>query len=200
MAWVVSQEFARMAEGSGRYRVTFDAQHSSGLVRPDYIDWPQRIANSLRLHRFDAVLLTFGTNDAERLPWQGALVDPNTTGWNAAYRVRVDAVLQLARGDDRRVFWVGLPVMRAPAFSARIRGFNQVFREAVGASPRSVYVDTWRMFVDPTDAYTAWMPLDTPTPQLVRATDGIHYTRLGARHLARHLLSLLDRTYYPSPR
>lgn len=196
MAWVVSQEFARLARRTGRYQVTYDAHHSSGLVRPDYIDWPERVRNALSVRRFDAVLLTFGTNDAERLRWQGELVSPSTPPWNEAYRARVDAMLRLALGEDRHVFWIGLPVMRLPSFSERVRGFNQIFRDATTVSERAVFVDTWQLFGGPDGRYSAWMDLDSGRSQLVRETDGIHYTRLGARLLAERLIDLLDRTYF----
>jgi hypothetical protein len=196
MAWVVSQEFARLARRTGRYQVTYDAHHSSGLVRPDYIDWPERVRNALSVRRFDAVLLTFGTNDAERLRWQGELVSPSTPPWNEAYRARVDAMLRLALGEDRHVFWIGLPVMRLPSFSERVRGFNQIFRDATTVSERAVFVDTWQLFGGPEGRYSAWMDLDSGRSQLVRETDGIHYTRLGARLLAERMIGLLDRTYF----
>jgi hypothetical protein len=70
---------------------------SSGLLRPEFFDWPAYLASEMALHDPQIVVFMVGANDA----YVGMPLD--------TYRTRVAAVMDQLSG--RRLIWVGQPNM-----------------------------------------------------------------------------------------
>ncbi len=189
MAQVFGYQLARLGRRTGRAQVYFDAQASSGLTQPEIINWPERIQRTLAHRRAAAIVLVFGTNDALSLPWRGVTYGVSHPEWRLAYRQRVDAILRVALSAQVPVYWVGMPIMRSATFSQKMQVQNDIYREATSQMPGSVFIDSWAQFTDGQGQYAAYLPDSTGRSVLVRETDGIHYTHLGAQRLA---ITVLD--------
>jgi len=158
---------------------------SSGLVRTDFFDWRQGARDLLAANeKLTHAIVLIGSNDRQpiRDP-SGTVLDPLSEPWRAAYSARIDEIARLFAERRVRLTWVGLPIMEGQRMAADSMVLNELFR--AGARRNSLpFVDLWESFADANNRYTPTGPdLNGDTVRL-RAGDGVHFTRLGARKAA----------------
>src|SRR5439155_20628171 len=117
--------------------------------------------------------------------------------WAEAYGKEVDEAISLLKSKGVPVFWVGLP----PAKNIRAAdiGFlNDVFR---GRSEKGGigYIDVWDAFVDEDGDFSMRGPDVNGQTRLLRAADGLNFTKAGARKLALYLEREIGRTVLHAP-
>jgi len=84
------------------------------------------------------------------------------------------------------VLWVGLPALRGTRATAEIAYLNELYRghaEKAGI----IYVDVWDGFVDESGSFVPRGPDFEGQTRLLRAGDGVHFTKAGARKLAHYV-------------
>src|SRR5690606_25986036 len=84
------------------------------------------------------------------------------------------------------VFWVGLPSVRGTKSTGDMLYLNDLFRtraEKAGVT----YIDVWDGFVDDNGRYVVQGPDVDGQVRRVRGSDGVHFTKAGARKLAHYL-------------
>lgn len=187
-----------LAEGTGVAAAERALGYSSGLSRPDFFDWPARLAELLDEHRPEVVVVSVGANDAQGIQTPSGPASFGTEAWVAEYRGRVAATMDLLAAEDRIVYWLGEPVMRSSTFDARMALITSIFREEAAGRAQIRFVDTRPTFASEDGGYAAYLPDASGTPVLVRRDDGIHLTPAGARRLATQLLDTL-RADWPLP-
>jgi uncharacterized protein len=167
-------------------RIDSRARADTGLVNAEARNWPVYAAEVAASGEVkpDLVLIMIGVNDNQRLrgPDGGAL-DILGDDWRTEYARRVDGLVQPFRDRNIPVIWVGLPVMKNARLSGALLAINGLFQERVERLDGS-YFDLWEKFTDIAGGYTATGPdVDGETIRL-RAGDGVHFTKGGARKLA----------------
>ena len=165
-------------------RMLKKGRDSSGLVRDDYYDWPKalrEIANGTE--RVDAVLVMMGSNDRQQLRDETGVHEPRSERWREIYAKRIDDIVAIARDKKLPLIWVGLPVMRAERFSADMLAFNEIFRARLQQAGVT-YVDVWEAFSSDSGEYSATGPDVSGDVVRLRTSDGVHFTKAGARKLA----------------
>jgi len=154
------------------------------LSRPDFYDWPRRLAYVSRVLQPDVAVAFFGANDAQAVDFNGRVLGSESSAWDALYAQRVGQAMDtLLRGGATRVYWVGLPIMGSTAFSRAVRVLDTIYRREAAARPGVVFVDTWSMFATPRGAYSAYLRDAHGELQLMRQSDGVHMTLAGAARL-----------------
>ena len=94
------------------------------------------------------------------------------------------------------VFWVGLPSIRGPKSTSDMQYLNDLYRaraEKAGIS----YIDVWDGFVDDSGRFIPQGPDFEGQIRRLRAGDGVHFTRAGARKLAHYLEREIRRVMAP---
>jgi hypothetical protein len=118
--------------------------------------------------------------------------------WAEAYGKEVHELISLLKSKSVPVFWVGLP----PAKNIRAAdvGFlNDLFREYAEKDGIG-YIDVWGAFVDEDGDFTMRGPDVNGQTRLLRADDGLNFTKPGARKLALNLEREISRTVlHPAP-
>lgn len=164
---------------------------ATGLVRPDYFDWQKKTRELLDKRPRDLVIAQFGGNDAQPITARGhaplAFASPE---WDAELGRRVSALVSLVRSRGARFVMLGMPMMKNPRFSRRIEHVNGVIRASVEASGGS-YLPLWELSGQG-GAYSNAIELDGAA-ELLRQSDGVHFTRPGAIYMARKTSELLER-------
>ncbi len=160
------------------------ARENTGIVRDDYFDWVKGARDSLAgAGKVDIAIMMIGSNDRQPLRDGAATVDLHQPRWKDIYGDRVEAIAKTFR--DRKIpfVWVGLPAMKSDRFSADMSYINDIYRDRAG-KVGAVFVDTWEDFLDDRGLYAAYGPDLNGVFQKLRAGDGVHFTRPGARKLA----------------
>ncbi|MEZ4482491.1 MAG: DUF459 domain-containing protein [Dehalococcoidia bacterium] len=178
---------ARMASETGLVAAAYDAELSSGLTRPDFFDWPAHFAEIATASQPEVFVILLGANDAQAIrAADGTVYQPETAGWIAEYRNRVQRVMTTLDAPGRVVIWVGLPIMETEGFSRRMAVQNEIYREEAARRKHVEYFDAWDLLGED-GRYSAFLDVEG-TQQAVRTTDGVHLTKAGAELLARAVL------------
>jgi len=106
--------------------------------------------------------------------------------WEKVYVRRIDRTIAALKSKGVPVFWVGLPAVRGTRSTADVVYLNDLFR-ARAERAGIVYVDVWDGFVKESGRYSSFGPdLEGQTRRL-RSSDGVFFTRHGARKLAHYV-------------
>ena len=160
---------------------------ASGLSRPDFFDWVDAARRQIEFRHPELVVVILGGNDGQDLVparWHKKRVRWDTPAWQAGYRERVDALLDVLVGPDRRVLWLGLPPTQTVKFERKLALIRRIQREAVEArAPAATYLDLAPLLQDEGGALARSVQHRGKTLPM-RAKDGIHFTMEGSRFLA----------------
>jgi len=167
------------------------AKSSTGLARPDFYDWPGEAGKLYEAVAPRATVCMFGGNDGQGLH-MGRKASPkwirwHEEGWSEEYGRRVMEFADAVAPASEHVFWVGMPVMRASKLRSRMERMNEIFRAKMDDRPGGHFIDTWSLLADAKGNYAELLNVDGKKLR-VRAGDGIHYTRTGAKVLAAHIV------------
>src|SRR5262245_16080417 len=112
--------------------------------------------------------------------------------WERAYIKRIDATIAALKSVGVPVIWVGLPSQRGTSASADSSYLNELYRsEAEKAG--IVYVDVWDGFVDEDGRFSPQGPDYLGQTRRLRTSDGVYFTKFGARKLAHYVEREIER-------
>jgi hypothetical protein len=191
MAQVFGSSLVNLAEGTGLMEATLDYHVSTGLSRPDFYDWPQRLIDQLVNLEPDAVVILFGANDGQDVMYQGKVLKVGSRAWQDVYATRVERAMRILSRGGRRVYWVGNPIMRDKGYRERIAMMNRIYAEQAEEFPGVVFVSTWKTMADEQGSYAESLRDAEGRPKLVRHSDGIHLTRVGGDRMAGAVLDVI---------
>jgi hypothetical protein len=77
------------------------------------------------------------------------------------------------------------------SLAATIPSINRVFQEQAATRPWVLYVDTWSLTSWSDGTYAQYLPDQAGIEQMVRYSDGIHFTGAGGSRLALGILAAL---------
>lgn len=183
---------ATRLEATGRAVVDVDVRYSSGLTRPDFLDWDAHARERLAVLDPHVVLFSVGANDSQPLVVDGVRNEPGTGTFAEVYRARTRALMTLLADDGRRVLWIGLPAMRHDDYDARMAFLNAIHEEEAAKVSRVAYVPTRELFTDEQGRYADRLAAADGTVEVMRGADGIHLSSAGADRLAAHLVAWLE--------
>ncbi len=106
--------------------------------------------------------------------------------WEEAYGKRVDDMIAALKSSGAAVVWVGLPAIRGTRSTAEASYLNEIYR-ARAEKAGIFFVDVWDGFVDEQGRFMASGPDVEGQNRRLRAGDGVHYTKAGARKLAHYV-------------
>ncbi len=94
------------------------------------------------------------------------------------------------------VFWVGLPSIRGPKSTTDMQFLNDLYRARAEKAVIS-YIDVWDGFVDESGRFNLQGADFEGQIRRLRASDGVHFTKAGARKLAHYLEREIRRVTLP---
>ena len=120
----------------------------------------------------------------------------HTDEWAATYSKRIDVTIAALKSAGVPVFWVGLPSIRGPKSTGDMQYLNDLYRARAEKAAVS-YIDVWDGFVDDSGRFTVQGPDFEGQIRQLRAGDGVHFTKAGARKLAHYLEREIRRVSAP---
>ncbi len=177
-----------------------DGKIGTGLDRPDIFNWFLEIRSELKALHPNAVVLGFGGNDDKQymtgLPAGVTITEFNDPAWRREYARRVGGLIDLVNRAGAYVVWVGLPITRDPAQTARFDAINGVVAQEIDKRPGgAVYLDTYSLLAAPNGGFAQYLTTLSGEVQDVRAPDGVHFSPAGAAIVARQVLKDLNEAY-----
>ncbi|PTL77214.1 DUF459 domain-containing protein [Vitiosangium sp. GDMCC 1.1324] len=163
------------------------AKSSTGLARPDFFDWMAVGREEIERHQPDVVVIIMGGNDGQGLTDDKgkAKVQWGASGWEAAYRQRVEDFLHVLAAPGRKILWVELPVTGLKNFERKLGVIRRVLREAVSAHEAATHLDTRPFFTDAKGALLREARVEGfRKPMRLRMDDGVHFTLAGGMYFA----------------
>ena len=173
---------------SGVVQPVLDARGSSGLLSPEFVNWPKRGGEDMSSYNPEVTVFVVGANDAKTLQ-DGAERDAD---WRTRYSALVEEMLTVIGGNGRAVYWIGAPVMADAAYTERVKRVNEVFQEVAAKHPDVTYVDAYSVFSAPDGTFASMLPVPGGRTARVRGGDGIHLTPEGGDLLAEAVFERLD--------
>jgi uncharacterized protein len=168
------------------------ARDSSGLVRDDFYDWIKAAkdlaAEKSDKNHIDYVVMHIGINDIQSIKDGADSLDPLTDRWREIYGKRVEAIVEPFRQAHIPMLWLGLPPMHNDKYSDQISKLNEIVKEHAEKAGAK-YIDIWNAFADENGAYSAFGPDVNGQTVRLRISDGVYYTKAGARKAAQFLES-----------
>jgi uncharacterized protein len=118
--------------------------------------------------------------------------------WELAYIKRIDATIAALKSAGVPVIWVGLPSQRGTNASADSAYLNELYRSQAEKAG-IVYVDVWDGFVDEDGKFSPQGPDYLGQTRRLRTSDGVYFTKFGARKLAHYVEREIDRSLQRVP-
>lgn len=170
-------------------RVVSDAHISTGISKPEMLDWIAHARSSARTVKPDVTVMFIGANDGFNLPRPGGAVAACCSGpWVDAYAARVKTMMRsYLRSGRGRVYWLLLPTPRGATFRRVFSGVNAAIVQAA----RSFDATEVRLL----DLRRTFTPGGRFRPRY-RQGDGVHLNRSGASIAANVILRALRRDGY----
>lgn len=161
-------------------RVLRQGRISTGLSRLDYFDWIGEMRKIERSYQPDLVVVMVGDNDNQSLqsPDGKIVAEIGSFEWPGGYEARVEEFTRIAVDGGAHVTWVGLPIVQRKERWQVMQRQNDIFEKVVDPVPNAIYVDTWNRFATRDGQYTPFY-WEGGQAELVRATDGFHFTPRG---------------------
>ena len=180
----ISGGLGRLLQHDPRVRITADVRVSTGLARPDVLDWPTHLDQQLPAIGAEVVLLSFGGNDDQDMQSpEGVHLVYLTPEWQAEYARRVALAMDVAAQGDRTVIWLGLPAEEPDRLNGAKDVMNAIAREQADLRPRVAYLDVGAVLT-PTGAYSDVVVNPDGSTTRVREADGVHLSVAGGDVLA----------------
>jgi len=195
MAQVFGSSLENLAEDTHLIKAKLDYKVSSGLSRPDFFDWPQRLIDQLVEYDPDATAVLFGANDGQNVRYQGKVLEVGSPAWQAAYQTRVGRAMRILTRGGRRVYWVGDPIMRNAGYRGRIAMMDRIYEAEAARHPGVTFIDTWRLMANGKGSYAEYLHDRNGDLVLMRAPDGIHLTRAGGDRMAQSVLDVIEKDW-----
>jgi hypothetical protein len=178
-----------MLQKSIVFKPTLYYKESSGIARWDFFDWGKKMASVMATARPAAVAIMMGTNDTQSISSSGSgWTAYGTSAWKSRYARRVGKMMQaMLDGGARRIYWVGMPIMKESWRNSRMRLINSIVQEQAAAHPGAEYIDIWPLFTTSSGAFD---------PQW-RGPDGVHFTVAGQDRLAQAVYAVIKKQWAP---
>jgi lysophospholipase L1-like esterase len=118
--------------------------------------------------------------------------------WVELYSKRIDDTIAALKSRGVPVFWVGLPALRGQRSTSEMVYLNELYRvraEKAGI----VFIDVWDGFVDESGRFALQGPDLEGQIRRLRTSDGVHFTKAGARKLAHYVEREIKRAALRGP-
>jgi lysophospholipase L1-like esterase len=191
--------FERWGDGTGAVSTFLDNRGSSGLVRPDFLNWPRRLAADIAADDPHVVVFMLGANDDQGLVIGGVARHAEDPLWQEEYRRRVAVIMRLATRGGRLLVWVGMPPMRPSEYGRAIATIDRIAASEARLHPGVSYVDPAESVGTSEGGFAATLPDRSGRQVAMRAPDGIHLSAAGADRVAGQVVGALG-ALLPLPR
>jgi uncharacterized protein len=192
----LGEQMERVLSGAAGIDFARDGTRSSGLTRPELVDWPAHLRDLVARGIPDVVVIMLGANDVMPVEGpDGGRVYFESPNWPTAYAAKAKELITICRQANPQVaiYWVGIPSMGEASLASGAIQVNATVSALCAATPGCRFIDTKTAFSDPAGRFSRHAR-DAATGDLlaIRAGDNVHMTDGGAKLLAGVVLRTLS--------
>ncbi|MCB1550148.1 MAG: DUF459 domain-containing protein [Hyphomicrobiaceae bacterium] len=179
----------RTVQRDKRYKIYRGAKNSVGFTGSDLTDMIDRAFAKGPVH---ALVMMIGANDRRSFfigSRSHALL--GTPKWVELYRGRIERFMDHAARRKVPLVWILLPVMREDDANVDARRVNDIVTAAAHSRPLVLLLPTWELTADAKGRYTAHFKDRDGKMQLMRMSDGVHFTAPAYELIADRVLARL---------
>ncbi len=192
MQFGVGTELEKFLKQSPHIQVKRFGKHSTGLVRRKYFNWFSKIFQLCSSFKPDLVVAQFGGNDVQSFV-DRERIHFGSPKWREEYYNRVREITRIVGYFGAKMVFMGMPIMRDPKFRKNISMVNDITRQAA-EKDGAFYLSIWEHSSTQHGEYQSIVS-HNGRRGLFRNRDGVHFSKLGARYIARHLAQDLNALY-----
>ncbi len=167
------------------------AKVSTGLSNQTFFNWPENLKKLLKQHDPQVTIVFMGANDPQHLKVNKKWFGVDTEGWRKIYSLRTLNFLELATANNRKVVWIGLPMMLKEPYAKRIKVINKVYKDVNAFYSGAAFVDTEMLLTDK-GKYISFITGKNNKTIRLRQKDNIHLTFAGGRMITEHMIPTFD--------
>jgi hypothetical protein len=183
---------SRMAEPEPRFEIVNRFQEVSGIARSEVYDWAESLPKIMEGKEFNAVIILLGANDRQAIRSGDFRLVFNTPEWVAAYKAKIDSLLDVLNAAGVKVFWVSIPPMGDAKYEADMQVLAALQKQEA-QSKGAVYVDLHAAFLGADGTYTDKGPDDTGEIRKLRSRDGVTFFKQGNNRFGQLVLAEIKR-------
>lgn len=116
----------------------------------------------------------------------GGLHEFRDERWVELYTKKIEEMIAALKGKGVPVLWVGPPAVRGPKATSDMLFLDSLYRDVAGKAGIT-YVDVWDGFVDEAGRFAQQGPDFEGQIRRLRTSDGVFFTKAGARKLAHYV-------------
>jgi hypothetical protein len=116
----------------------------------------------------------------------GGLYEFRDERWVELYAKKIEELIGVLKSKGVPVLWVGLPAIRGPRGTSDMLFLDSLYRDGAGKAGIT-YVDVWDGFVDEAGRFLQKGPDFEGQIRQLRTSDGVFFTKAGARKLAHYV-------------
>jgi hypothetical protein len=106
--------------------------------------------------------------------------------WTELYARKIEEMVTVLKGKHVPILWVGLPAVRGTKSTSDMLFLDSLYRDVAGKTGIT-YVDVWDGFVDDNGRFLTQGPDFEGQIRRLRTSDGVFFTKAGARKLAHYV-------------
>jgi uncharacterized protein len=183
----------RLLPAKDGYHVSKFSQQSTGFTRYRRLDLQSHDDQQIGGERLDVAVIAFGANDAQGVCDAGRCGALMSDYWQKVIGRRVTDYVAMLRRHGAAVYWVGLPVMRDPAFDGQAQAMNAFYARTMGELGVP-FIDIRPLTTDGDGQYQAYFRDGDGQPKLFRANDGVHMSMNGYLRVTKGLAGRIRST------
>ena len=176
---------------SPELRTLAEYQVGSGLVVPQFFDWPSHLLAVVAARRPRLVIYMGSANDGQELLVDGTYQPVGSPLWKQAYAARVAAIMTSLVREGSKVLWIGEPAMQDPQLSADMQAMDEVCAQEAATHPGVTFFNPGAVLDGPKGRYAGTL-LIHGKPTVVRL-DGVHLNIAGSIYLAGYIADYVNR-------
>lgn len=178
------RELEKLYQSNPDIVIVGNSNPSSGLVRDDVVNWPEKLPALLEELKPIAVVSLVGMNDRQKLWGISGSPDKLSETWLAEYNKRIEGITTAVASTSVPLVWMGLPPVRSSSMNADYLAFNDLYRTKIEISQNASYVDIWDGFTNEQGKFVSAGPDINGQIVRLRGKKGINMTRAGRAKLA----------------
>ncbi|WP_180966852.1 SGNH/GDSL hydrolase family protein [Cohaesibacter celericrescens] len=184
----------QVARDTENIKVKKYSRVNTGLVRYDRYNWTAAAQKISKKDNSNIYIMMFGANDLQSIREKSKRHHFQSEGWVKRYNERLDGIIKAVKKPDRKIYWVGLPIVGKSNFATGYKYLNDIFKKRANANGIT-YISSWDWFASESGTFQMSGKGADGKKKMLRAQDKVHFTPQGYLDLGRYVakeISLLE--------